>query len=468
MSQQSTGAPPITSPGTRPAQASGAPAPTGTPTGTPTGPGARDPRLAAPAVPPRRGLRRVLRTTFTGTPGRMRLVAALVALAAAVFGVIGSQTLWTSSAALERADHNTTQVVRVQSIYADLLRADADATNAFLAGGLEKPVQRADYDASIGRVAQTIAEAAEAQPADGAALGALNQQFQTYTALVEQARAYNRQGLPVGATYLSNASAGLRSGALPIVTALNQANTARTAEEFDLSTRSIWLAVSGGVALLVLFGGLIWLARRTHRYLNVPVVVGVVLVLIALVVGATTVNQVANQISSVRSSTFTATLDLATIRSAAFDAKANESLTLIARGSGTAFETSWASQSKVVTDAITDLGGAEAVATQTTLSTQWAVYIKAHQAIRALDDGGEWQLAVNAAGATGAGSANAAFATFSDTATQALTVSAATTSDGVLAPRTVSTFAGWALLLICLVAAGLTLRGFGQRLEEYR
>ena len=59
-------------------------------------------------------------------------------------------------------------------------------------------------------------------------------------------------------------------------------------------------------------------------------------------------------------------------------------------------------------------------------------------------------------------------ATFSDTATQALTVSAATTSDGVLAPRTVSTFAGWALLLICLVAAGLTLRGFGQRLEEYR
>lgn len=464
MSQQSTGAPPVPYPGSPPARAPGSPAQAG----IPTGPGARDPRLAAPAVPPRRGLRRVLRTTFTGTPGRMRLVAALVALAAAVFGVVGSQTLWTSSAALERADHNTTQVVRVQSIYADLLRADADATNAFLAGGLEKPAQRADYDASIARVAQTIAEAAEAQPADGAALGALNQQFQTYTALVEQARAYNRQGLPVGATYLSNASAGLRSGALPIVTALNQANTARTTEEFTLSARGIWLAVSGAVALIVLFGGLIWLARRTHRYLNVRVAVGVVLVLIALVVGASSVKQVGNQISTVRSSVFTATLDLATIRSAAFDAKANESLTLIARGSGSTFETSWARQSKAVTDAIADLSNADAVATQTTLSTQWDTYVAAHRAIRALDDGGEWQQAVDAAGRTDPGSANSAFATFRDTATAALTTAAATTSDRVLAPRTVSTFAGWALLVICLSAAGLTLRGFGQRLEEYR
>ena len=464
MSQQSTGAPPIPYPGSPPAGSSRAPALPG----TPTGPGARDPRLAPPAVPPRRGLPRILRTTFTGTPGRMRSIAALVALAAAVFGVIGSQTLWTSSAALERADHNTTQVVRVQSIYADLLRADADATNAFLVGGLEDPTQRADYDASIGRVAQTIAGAAEAQPADGGALGALNQQFQTYTALVEQARAYNRQGLPVGATYLGNASAGLRSGALPIVQALTEANTTRTTEEFDLSTRGIWLVASGVVALVVLLGGLVWLARRTHRYLNVPVVVGVVLVLVALVIGASALGEVGKQISAIRGSAFKATLDLATIRSAAYDAKANESLTLISRGSGASFEAKWVTQSTAVLTAITALGTADAATTQSTLAGQWNAYKARHEAIRKQDDGGQWDAAVVAAGSTAAGSANATFASFSDTATTALASSGSLTSDRVLAPRTTATAAGWALLLICLVAAGLALRGFAQRLEEYR
>ncbi|MEO9153472.1 MAG: hypothetical protein ABI243_13815, partial [Lapillicoccus sp.] len=62
----------------------------------------------------------------------------------------------------------------------------------------------------------------------------------------------------------------------------------------------------------------------------------------------------------------------------------------------------------------------------------------------------------------------ATFATFSDSAKDALATSRALTSDRVLAPRTAATAAGWALLLICLVAAGLALRGFGQRLEEYR
>ncbi len=68
------------------------------------------------------------------------------------------------------------------------------------------PVQRADYDAAWTASPQGIAAAAEAQPADSDALGALNAAVQDYAATIEEARVYNRQGLPVGAQYLSGGS----------------------------------------------------------------------------------------------------------------------------------------------------------------------------------------------------------------------------------------------------------------------
>ena len=65
------------------------------------------------------------------------------------------------------------------------------------------------------RPPKLIAKAAQNQPADGPALGALNEELVTYTSEIEQARANNRQALPVGAQYLKDASAGLRADALP-------------------------------------------------------------------------------------------------------------------------------------------------------------------------------------------------------------------------------------------------------------
>ena len=131
-----------------------------------------------------------VRGKASGTPGRMRLFGALAAI---VFGLAGAWNLWSSAQALGRAGATTDQVVRVQSIYADVLRADADASNAFLVGGLEDPAQRADYEAAIKRAATTITAAASAQPADGVALAALNSALQDYAALVERARAENRR-----------------------------------------------------------------------------------------------------------------------------------------------------------------------------------------------------------------------------------------------------------------------------------
>ena len=116
------------------------------------------------------------------------------------------------------------QLVRVQKIQTNLLSADATATNAFLVGGLEPARQRAAYDQAMRATSGLIAEAARAQPADAEALAALNQQVLSYAASIEQARANNRQGFPVGAQYLRTASTQLRVDALPLLDNLVSAN----------------------------------------------------------------------------------------------------------------------------------------------------------------------------------------------------------------------------------------------------
>ena len=229
--------------------------------------------------------------------------------------------------------------MRAQSIHVDLLRADAVATNAFLIGGLETPdvahpLPRTPCHASP----PASPQAAAAQPADGTALGALSQQVQTYAALVEQARTNNRLGLPVGAQYLTQASAGLRADAIPIIDAVVEANEERAQDEFDRSNSSLQLAI-GLVALIGLVAIAVWLAKRTHRYLNGRLTAAIALLLVALVF-----TLVAGRAASARPPGPSPTGRSARRSrwprrpTAANDARANESLTLIRRGSGAANE----------------------------------------------------------------------------------------------------------------------------------
>ena len=60
----------------------------------------------------------------------------------------------------------------MQTIRTSLVPADANATNAFLVGGLEPPAQREAYEEGIATATATLAEAsAEASASDAARLG---------------------------------------------------------------------------------------------------------------------------------------------------------------------------------------------------------------------------------------------------------------------------------------------------------
>ena len=408
-----------------------------------------------------------VRRAMSGTPGRLRILALLTVAVSLIFGVAAFSTFGSADDALRRGEANTAQLVRIQAIHTNLVRADADATNAFLVGGLEPADQRTDYTSSLSQAARLIAEAARAQPADGPALGALNNSLLSYAGLIEQARATNRQVLPVGAQYLRVASSGLRSDALPILDALVKANEARVTAELDgAATASTALVVSGAFALLVLIGGMVWLSLRTHRYVNAPLAASTAAVLVTLVIGWIALSAVGSRVDEVRNGSYAATLATAKARIAAFDAKSNESLTLIARGSGSAFEKAWVSSSKVVADQSATSARLNSDASK--MGSLWTTYAATHKEIRDADAGGQWEGAVKQATGSDPKSANATFDAFDAGSGAALTSSSGVVSDSLNAPRTWLPFAAWLSLLVGIAAAVSAWWGVSLRLEEYR
>lgn len=453
-----------------------APSPPGQQAGIPAAPsfrrGETTPQAPAAASTPGvhgrlEAVRSSLRAGLAGTPGRLRALGALTVLAALLFGLAAGQAFRSADGALERAAANSDQLVRIQAIQTNVVQADADATNAFLVGGLEPAAQRADYTTAIASASRLIAEAAQHQPADGPALGALNQSLIAYASEIEQARANNRQALPIGAQYLKDASANLRSDALPLLKNLVDANNQRVAEEFDRAGRALlWLVVPGVLTLLVLGLALVWLARRTRRYVNLPLAAAALIVLVTLVVGAVGLTGVKRQVDAARDGVYAATLSTAQARIAGFDAKSNESLTLIARGSGTAFEKAWQASDAAVKAELAELGQNPASSGLDPLP--WSDYTSVHQQIRTLDDSGDWEGAVELATGTGSGTGNATFATFNTSSDEQLAGLSDQTAQQLDAAGGWLPLAGALGVLAGVVAAVCAWWGVSLRLEEYR
>jgi hypothetical protein len=103
-----------------------------------------------------------------------------------------------------------------QQIYQSLSDADATEAAAFLAVA-EPPAARARFDADIqqaGAYLQAVT-AADSTPAIRPGLTTLHTELPEYLLLIGRAQADNRAGLPVGASYLQEASYLMRGRLLP-------------------------------------------------------------------------------------------------------------------------------------------------------------------------------------------------------------------------------------------------------------
>lgn len=384
----------------------------------------------------------------------------LAVLACLVFAALTAGLQAMSWHANRAAADNTEQLVRVQNIQSTLFRADALATTAFLTGGLEPPEQRAAYDDAIETITRQITDAAEAQPADRAALADLGAAVTDYNATIAQARANNRQGFPVGAEYLRTASTGLRDtsvkgSAIPVAQSLVAANAARAEDE--LGAQHPFLVLLPGLAALVV---LWWvnrqLARRFRRRINLGIAAAFLTVAaLTLVAFVVAVVQAGNN-ADLRDGSYDASFRESTARTAGNDAKANESLRLISRGSGQVYEDRWVAASQVVQDNASDETG-----------RLWDDYVAVHEKVVALDEGGRYDDAVALSTTGDPRGSTAKLDAFDARAQEIVSDSGARTADALRGGNTGILVLGILTLLLGVAASGMAVWGIGQRRREY-
>jgi hypothetical protein len=434
----------------------------------------------APAVPPKAPVFRAararhatpggpsledrLRRQLAGTPGQLRTLAAGMVVVSLLFGALGFSMLNRRAGALADARENVQQLVRLQTIRTRLVQADAEAANAFLVGGLEPTARRTAYVDSTSDATSTIATAAGHSPADADVLAAVNESLARYTGLVEAARANNRQGLAVGSTYLQQASALLRKEILPRLTTLVETNQERVQSRYDAAAHEgLMFGLLAVAALAALVAGQVWLARRTRRILNLGLAAATGLVLLAVFVAATAMASSQTRANRAHTHAYAATVELAQARIDAFDTKSAESLTLVARGSGQAYETEF---QRVGADAREQLYAATQITEGARPAlTQFNAYRQVHSEIRDADNGGDFPRAVRLA--TG-NAANDPFALFDQASAAELRAQSALIVGDLRKARSPLRPVAALVLLGGLLAAAAASRGVAARLQEYR
>jgi hypothetical protein len=441
----------------------------------PTAPGARRVfSLPGDAV-------RNVRRSASSTPGKLFLVGVGLVVLALLTGVAGAISMQQKQDTIDSLlEHREPVAAASQQIYRSLSDADATAASAFLAGGTMPPALRDRYSLDIATAGANLAKAsadvsgvAEAERQ----VDELAQQLPVYTGLVETARAYNRQGYPAGAAYLREASGLMRAKLLPAAQELYEIDSARLAEAQDDASSVPWFALGLAIVLLgALVVAQLYLTRRTNRLLNVGLVVATGAVVVALIWGAAALLIESAKVSNGNEHGTGQTEVIVQARIAALKMRANETLTLVARGDGGEYEDEFQKLAKQITGNGNLLAQAQGMAadqgTQDLLKAAQrnvADWLAAHEKIRDLDDGGSYQDAVSLATSPDAKTSAAnMFNELDDNLQKALRAAreqfAQETSSASNAMTALTPGVG---VLALVAAAGVTM-GIRERLQEYR
>ncbi len=394
------------------------------------------------------------------------LLAGVLALTAVVAG---------DDAVDDVAGRSGPLVLAGQQLYGALSDADASAAQAFLAGGAEPPELRLRYQDDLALAGTALTALAGSDPGDPAATR-LATGLPVYAGLVETARTTNRQGLAVGSAYLREASAFLQSELLPAAADLYDRRAAELTdrqETGDGTLTALAALVVGIAAVVVLVRLHTDVARSTKRRLTPGLLVAVAAVVVALLWGAAAMVTQALLVTEQRGDGTGPAGLVVSSRFAALQARTAETLTLVARGSGSAYEDEWNRLVPTLTAPDGDLARAAGAAPSVRgdldgaqdAARRWA---GAHTRLRALDDGGDYDAAVALALSTAPGGAAAESARVDAALQRAINALSAQAADDAEAASAATTLLGIGVVVLTLVAAGGIVAGLWPRLQEYR
>jgi hypothetical protein len=422
--------------------------------------------VRTPPAPAKRGvLRRVGQLRHT-SPGRFQLIlGALIVLGLLTALAAGLTGRATAAGTGELGDRAQPLLVEAETIYTGLADADTTAGQAFLAGGLEPAQLTERYNADLDRATKALAEAARLAPEGSRAAQAvqtLAAGIPRYAALVATARADNRQGLPVGASYLSAAADFNQDTLRPEAQELFRIAQREVTDGYSSATSAGWVAVFV-LLLLVLLGALLLaqrhLSRVTHRTFNVPLVAATALTLLLALGAATILLRQHSHLGRAADTGSQPAAQLAEARIAALQMRSAEALTLAARGSNDK-EKDFTAADQQLTAALNNrylAGNAREAHRQ---------YTALHARVRTLDQtDGDYDGAVKLAIGTETGTA---FTALTGDIGAALDHRKAAFTDEIGAAGRglglLTVLGPLAALLVCALAAA----GIRARLEEYR
>lgn len=414
------------------------------------------------------------------TPGRyaaMMLVLVVLSLACGITGVVGVQQ---RSALVDGVRTGSGPLaVQALNVYRSLSDADATAASAFLSVGAEPAELRQRYADDIAAAGAALAAAGASGAADEAAVGEIAVQLSVYTGLVETARAYNRQRLPLGAAYLREASGLMRERLLPAAQELYESASRNLSTDRDTAAGAPWWFLLFGVLTLAAMAYVqVQVRRRTNRTLNVGLAVATGAALIAVLWLTVAWSGVHRDLEASRVDGSAQMQTLVRARTAALQARADEALTLIARGNGKAFEEDYERQMAALAgregfegllgraqDAATDSLVRDSVEAAIESASKWR---NAHTRVRSLDDGGQYGEAVKLAIGNTPSSAAEGFTDVDANLTVAIDATREEFEQRVdEADRALTAATGGMVVLTLVMVAGIGV-GLQQRVAEYR
>ncbi|MFD4274732.1 hypothetical protein R2B67_24930 [Streptomyces cyaneofuscatus] len=350
---------------------------------------------------------RRLRAAATTEPGRLQIIGAVLALLVVAFGAVTALEIsHRASAADDVVGRSQPLSADAASIYRSLADADTMAAGGFLAGAQEPKAVQEQYRKDIEEAARLLVKASantDSSTSSWREITTLNEVLPVYTGLIERARANNRQGLPLGGAYLRYANQKMTDELLPAAERLYAAETGRLDRDAADARRWPFLSLAAG---LVVLGALVWMQRRNYRRTNrvfnhglLVATAAASVVLLWLAVGHTVAR------TELRSAMTQGQESLGVLNNARINslkARANENLTLVARGavltadgSADQYETDYTTGMKALREQLKeaerladDASGSAPVAKAAKSVTEWQ---ERHRKARATDDQGDYE-----------------------------------------------------------------------------
>jgi hypothetical protein len=292
------------------------------------------------------------------TPGRLQLLFWLLTAGAVLLGGSGGAAVLETGQAVDGLGiHAAPAVLDARKLHLELADADRSAANEILIEAIAVSPPRLSYESDLNHAADDLVKMARRTTSADAAglLQILHQQLIEYTGLVGQGRALNRQGLPLGAAYVREASNLMHQPAVGILARVDELGTLGDQElvrdDEALLMAAIALAANGAITaglLLLLWRTQVFLRRRFRRRHNPMLLVASGLVIVVSAGMAFSVTEARVALGSARSDAYERLSDMWRAREVTYDADGNKTFVLVASNSDSAQQAFFAAMRQLV------------------------------------------------------------------------------------------------------------------------